>query len=346
MDSSTGVVSVESPMTQSDLGVQPDTKGLVFTLSEGKELPQTAQQLPIAETQPLSPELLQQLLGRLPALEVQGGDVQDFRLPAETLKPPRPGVTVEQSFPPTSTVETAAPEVQRDVLKVLRYAPSGEIKIAPFLQVTFNQPMVPLATLDQLKEEEIPVKITPNLPGVWKWIGTKTLVFEYKAADEGDVNVDRFPKATEYKVEIPAGVKSASGATLEEAVSGTFTTPPATLRFSYPYNYQPQPRNPVLFASFDQKIDPAAVLKTITINAGGEQYQLQLLTEAEASALPALQSLIKQAGEGRWLSPNTTAATALTPVRPAHHLISSSTTRSTVRSSIRRNLRSNPQFQA
>ena len=154
MDSSTGVVSVESPMTQSDLGVQPNDKGLVFTLSEGKELTQTAQPLPIAETQPLAPDLLQQLLGRLPALEVQGGDVQDFRLPAETLKPPRPGVTVEQSFPPTSTVEATAPEVQSDVLKVLRYAPSGEIKIAPFLQVTFNQPMVPLATLDQLKEIE------------------------------------------------------------------------------------------------------------------------------------------------------------------------------------------------
>ena len=32
-------------------------------------------------------------------------------------------------------------------LEVLRYAPQGAIPLAPFLNVTFNQPMVPLATL-------------------------------------------------------------------------------------------------------------------------------------------------------------------------------------------------------
>jgi len=47
--------------------------------------------------------------------------------------------------------------------------------IAPFLNVTFSQPMVPLATLDELSAAEVPVQITPELPGVWKWLGTTTL---------------------------------------------------------------------------------------------------------------------------------------------------------------------------
>jgi hypothetical protein len=38
-------------------------------------------------------------------------------------------------------------------LQVLRYAPEGEIPLAPFVDVPFNQPMVPLGTLESLAEE-------------------------------------------------------------------------------------------------------------------------------------------------------------------------------------------------
>jgi alpha-2-macroglobulin len=39
--------------------------------------------------------------------------------------------------------------------------------------------MVPLATLGALAAEEVPVRMEPALPGTWKWLGTKTLSFEY-----------------------------------------------------------------------------------------------------------------------------------------------------------------------
>ena len=44
-----------------------------------------------------------------------------------------------------------------------------------------------------------PVKLTPTPKGRWRWIGTRTILFD------PDV---RFPQATTYKVEIPAGTKT------------------------------------------------------------------------------------------------------------------------------------------
>jgi hypothetical protein len=55
----------------------------------------------------------------------------------------------------------------------LRYAPEGEIPIAPFINVTFNQPMVPLATVEDLAQEDVPVIVVPDLPGTWRWVGTR-----------------------------------------------------------------------------------------------------------------------------------------------------------------------------
>ena len=71
--------------------------------------------------------------------------------------------------------------------------------------------------------------MTPDVPGHWRWVGTKTLFFE--ADVEG---IDRFPMATEYTVAIPAGVQSANGSELAQTVTFSFRTPPPVLGQIYP----------------------------------------------------------------------------------------------------------------
>ena len=93
-----------------------------------------------------------------------------------------------------------------DPCRSLRYQPIGDVDIAPDLSVTFNQPMVPLTTLSQLDQADVPVKVTPALNGRWRWIGTRTLRFEFTGAD------DRLPMATSYTVEVPAGTDVAEWA--------------------------------------------------------------------------------------------------------------------------------------
>ena len=271
------------------------SRGLQITLSEGSEQSAAPDRPAVAPTTPLDEAAVTTLLGRVEELTVEASDQVDFRLPQEVLPPPRPGVTISNTFPPPTDTVSAPVEVAAGPLEVLRFAPEGEIPIAPFLSVTFNQPMVPLTTLDELSAADVPVQITPALTGTWKWIGTKTLTFEYKA-DE----IDRFPKATEYTIEIPAGTTSATGGVLAEGVTWNFRTPPPVLQYTWPSG-GPQPLDPLILVSFDQQIDPAAVLKTVSVTANGENYAVRLATEAEIAADLNITNLLKQTLAGRWL---------------------------------------------
>ena len=276
---------------------QGGVTGMTITLGEGVDTPPPPETLRVLTGQPLSEAATAALLRRLPALEGAPDDAQAFRLPAETLKPPRPGETVEQPFPPTETGDDAQP-VEAGPLQVLRFSPEGDVPLAPFLSVTFSQPMVPLGTIAQLAAQDVPVRLTPQPEGAWRWVGTQTLLFE---------PITRFPMATEYQVEVPAGVRSATGGELAEAVRWIFSTPPVQLVRSHP-NDGPTARQPLIWAAFDQRIDPAALLETITLAAGGRNHAVRLATAAEVQADATVSALAKAAGDGRWI--------ALMPVEP------------------------------
>ncbi len=264
-------------------------------LSDGNPQPQAVESLPLAVGEPLSDEETAAILARLPALAPLPGEQVDFKLPDEILPPPRPGATIDEPFP--APPEATAPEVYSGPLEVLRYSPEGEVPIAPFVNVTFNQPMVPLGTLEDLSAEEVPVKIEPALPGSWRWLGTKTLNFQYDSE-----LIDRLPKATVYTVTIPAGTTSAVGGVLAQTVQFTFQTPALTVQQTYPYSSEPQPLEPLFFIAFDQRIDPAAVLKTVQVQAGVGVVPIRLASEAEIAADETVQSLTQSAPEGRWLA--------------------------------------------
>ena len=144
----------------------------------------------------------------------------------------------------------APEEVASGPLEVVRFGPEGELPIAPFLNVTFNQPMVPLTTVEALAAAEVPVTISPELPGRWQWVSTKTLRF-YADSE----TAARLPMATEFTVTIPAGTTSATGNQLATAVSWTFNTPPVQLQDFYPAG-SPQQLNPLIFLAFDQQDRP------------------------------------------------------------------------------------------
>ncbi|RIK40985.1 MAG: hypothetical protein DCC55_13360 [Chloroflexi bacterium] len=271
--------------------------GLQITLSEGSQQLTATETITVAPATPLSDAETQALLDRLPPLTTEITDTQEFRLPEEPLPPPRPGVTIAETFPPTQTAPAPEP-VEGGPLEVVRYAPEGEITIAPFLNVTFNQPMVPLGTLEQLSAEAVPVQLIPELPGTWRWLGTKTLNFEYQP---GDLDIDRFPKATIYTATVPAGTRSATGSELAEDVTWTFRTPPPALEYTYPTG-GPQPTDPLLFIRFDQAIQPDAVLETITVTAGGRTYPIRLANQEELAAVRQVQNLIANSREDRWIA--------------------------------------------
>ncbi len=273
------------------------TTGLVFDLAVGAQQPASVQVAPVATAQPLTAAETQNILLRLPALKSEAGDAQPFAFPAQSLPAPRPGRTIEEPFPPPTA--PPAPEVTAGALEVLRYAPQGEVALAPNLNLTFNQPMVALTGLADLAATNVPVVLSPQPKGQWRWVGTKTLVFE-PAAVTGYA-AGRFPMATTYTVTAPAGTTSAVGGKLTAEVSFTFTTPPPQVMTTYPTS-GPTELEPLLFVSFDQRIDPVAVLKTIRLTTGGPAIALRLATAEEVAANSQVKQMAGQAQPGYWLA--------------------------------------------
>ena len=107
---------------------------------------------------------------------------------------------MKDAFPPSANPGPPS-GVNSGALEIVRYAPEGDVELAPYLSVTFNQPMVAVSSHAEAVKN-LPVTLSPQPAGSWRWIGTKTLLFD------PDI---RFPQATEYRVEVRAGVKSAAG---------------------------------------------------------------------------------------------------------------------------------------
>ena len=244
---------------------------------------------------PLDAEEVRAVTDRLPPWDDDDeSDTTDFNRPPETLPPPRTGETIDRPFPAGPEID--APDVDPGPLAVLRVQPEGDVGIAPFVSITFNQPMVPLATISQLDELDVPATITPSLPGRWQWIGTRTLRFEH------DPEIfDRLPMATSYVVEVPAGTTSQSGGRLTEAVRFEFETPTPNMAWLVP-QHGSLDLQPVFVVAFDQRIEPAAALEAITFTADGDQHPIRLATEAEIEADEYISSLLGHALDGTWVA--------------------------------------------
>ncbi len=266
-------------------------RGLRFRLSEGEASSERQPTPEAARATRLSESESQNVLKRLPAVKTEAGDEQDFALRDRSLPPPRTGKTIEVSFPPP-TQSLPPDRSETGPLKILRYAPDGDVPLAPQLNVTFSQPMVAVTSYTDLAAQDVPVRLTPQPPGKWRWVGTKTLLF---------VPDGRFPMATNYSVAVPAGTASATGGRLTSAKTWDFATPPPQVKKAYP-GAGPTTRDTLMFVEFDQRIDPASVLKTVTVRSGKGELGTRLATAAEVEADETVRKLASSAGKGRWLA--------------------------------------------
>jgi uncharacterized protein YfaS (alpha-2-macroglobulin family) len=268
--------------------------GLGFRLSNADEDGDREPERKLAASTPLSADDARKIVGRLPALVADPDDAKDFALRDKSIPAPRPGKTVNEAFPPPggpppANVTPSGP------LTVERHAPEGPVELAPHLTMTFSQPMVPVTSMDDLAslgKEKLPVGLVPQPAGKWRWLGTKTLMFQPEK---------RFPMATEYAVEIPAGTKAMNGQTLAKAVQWTFTTPPVTLKRMYPSSSQ-EPLEPIVFAEFDQQIEPKDMLASLELASAKGPVPIRIAESDEIEANDPVRRLSQAAEKGRWIA--------------------------------------------
>jgi len=226
-----------------------------------------------APPEPLGSAAVDALLDRAPELVTTPDDEVPFRVRKGSPPPPLSGDDVHASFPPR---RDDAPDVAAGPVEVLRYAPEGEVPLAPRVSVTFDQPMVALTTVDEAAAT-VPVRLEPQPDGEWRWLGTRTLVFD---PDE------RLPMATEYTVTVPSGISSVAGSELADDASFSFATPPPSVRDSWPHRSGSQPLQPVIGLVFDQAVDAEAVLEHVSLSGG---HAVRMATEAEREEQGLLQ---------------------------------------------------------
>ncbi|MGI8788176.1 MAG: DUF6049 family protein [Pyrinomonadaceae bacterium] len=264
--------------------------GLQFRLSEGAEGAETREKTLPAKGDALSENETSNLLKRIPPIKEQSDDKTDFAKRVGTLPAPKTGKMIPVKFP--ADEQRNAPNVNNtNALEVIRFSPEGEVPLAPDLNVTFSQPMVAVTSQEQAAQV-VPVQLSPTVEGKWRWLGTKTLMFDTKT---------RFQRATKYTARVPAGTKSINGQILGKDVVWTFTTPPPKVEQMIPAN-QTTRRNALMFVSFDQEINPEAVLRTITVSGAGKKLTTRLATQEEIDKDGSVSYYAKSAQPKRWLA--------------------------------------------
>ncbi len=262
-------------------------RGLQFRLREGRPNKELSPAPP--STAPLTDEATQTLLSRLQPIKTENDSEQEFAFRDHSLPPPQTGKIISENFP--NNVVADAPVATNAPLEIVRVVPEGEIPLAPHLSVTFSQPMIAVTSQSEATQN-VPVKLSPAVKGKWRWLGTKTILFEPE---------NRFPMATDFVVEIPAGTKSALGNTLATTKNFTFSTPPPTVKAFVPQG-ESIARDPLFFAVFDQRVDPATVLQKIKLSGNNKNYKLRLATPAEIQKDEDIAAQSKAANKDYWLA--------------------------------------------
>ncbi len=242
--------------------------------------------------EPLDDEALAALLARLPDLPETAADARPSALREGPRPPAIAGDTLRVAFPPPAAPASAAPDADASAPSVLRVQPEGEVGLASHLAVTFSAPMVPLAALSEIDEENVPVTLSPEPPGRWRWVGSRTLLYEPET---------RFPMATDFSAVVADGAKTADGRVLAAGRSWTFRTPPPRV-IQVSGQHAPITREPVIVLAFDQQIDPTAAIAAIQATADGVVVPLRLATSEELDADTEADLAVRRAQDGRWLA--------------------------------------------
>jgi uncharacterized protein YfaS (alpha-2-macroglobulin family) len=276
---------------QSQTEADEQKAGLRFRLSQAPDQPEAKPRSKVAAGTALSQFETANILKRMGPIKAEDPDELEFTVRERGLPPPRTGNTIKVAFPGPEGVAPSG-NTASDPLEVLRYSPEGDMPLAPQLSITFSRPMIALSSQEQAATN-VPVEVSPQLPGKWRWLGTRTLVFE---------PIGRFAMATQYSVTVPAGTKSAAGGTLTKPKSWTFTTPAPTMVQSYPGKEYTQARDSVMFIAFDQRIDPVAMMNSIQVRSGATVLRARLATKEEIAANVQVKQLVDANQPDRWVA--------------------------------------------
>jgi alpha-2-macroglobulin len=243
----------------------------------------------------LAANVEKQVLARMPGFKAQP-EVKTVALRAKSIPAPRPGETIKSTFPPPVTRPVPAGAGASGPLQIVRHAPDGDVEVAPNLALSFSEPMVAVTSHGELAKAELPVRLTPETPGHWRWVGSQTLFFEPAG--------ERFPASTSYQVEIPTTTRAASGHTLGSAERFSFATPTLRVKSVSPNSWQdPVDLDPTIFLELNQRIDQRALVSHIELRTDkNRKFAVRLASSDEIEKDDTVRELSHAAEPERWIA--------------------------------------------
>ncbi|KAG2393530.1 hypothetical protein C9374_007061 [Naegleria lovaniensis] len=297
---------IQCMIRENDMATSSSLESLEEERKRSEKLLEELKNIRIEE---LNEEKLNQLLDELlkrkeeSFVDEEASLQQNYLMREASLKPPEPG-TIEVKtmieFPPKEVDlsmlkvgEMLANEKREEIqqqqtLKIVRALPTGnqpsELHSVPFLSITFNQDMIEEFDAETKSFEEIDFieirPVTENLrKGKWKWIGTKSLLFQ---------PYFRFDRSTEFTYTVlKSKTKSAFGLGLEDDYRVTFKT--QTMRveeFVPPHHFTSFPIShlPFCYMKFDQSVDRNEVTKGVKITCGSKPINFEVLQDTSIIA--------------------------------------------------------------
>ncbi|MBI4797302.1 MAG: hypothetical protein HY794_00890, partial [Desulfarculus sp.] len=147
----------------------------------------------------------------------------------------------------------------------VKLMPQGRVERLTQVVASFSRPMRPLGAMEQA-EADSPLKVTPRLPGSYRWLDPQTLAFILDEPLSG---------ATRLQASVAAGARALDGATLAQPVRALLHTPEIeALEFS------PSPDNPLgprpeLRIILNQAVDPASLAAHAFLEVAGQRLPLK-----------------------------------------------------------------------
>jgi alpha-2-macroglobulin len=187
---------------------------------------------------------------------------------------------------------------QKAPLKVDYYQPEeGKVGISQNkIVIHFTQPMVPLSALGEEVTTDL-VKIDPLPEGYFKWVNTKTLVYQVKG---------NLPYSTDFLVKVYSGKPSLLGFAMVKDMSLKFNTPAPTISTVSPARNKPIFLDQGFVIGFNQDIDITSQKSLFTLihekydfSNKGSEIALEVACYDAEKRKPSKESICKKV----WLKP-------------------------------------------
>lgn len=156
-------------------------------------------------------------------------------------------------------------------LQVVSVSPEGALPNQPKqVIVHYSQPMVALQSLHQSQANSDFVEISPKPAGSFRWVNSRTLIFETK---------DGFDFATRYQVKVLAGQQSQLGYALLKEKAFEFETPRPKVLSVSPASSNKISFEPKLKVRFNQPIHVNDLQSKVKLEASGQSVEFRVVCD-------------------------------------------------------------------